>query len=82
MTIGMEIIASFGRIATRDGGSVTVLAEEEGLVRLAYRAGRPVDCESGTCMLPHAEFEEMVSEWLGRRAPGTRLEVRLMADET
>lgn len=81
MTIGQEILASFGRIASRDGGSVSILSEDEKTIRLAYQAGAP-ECADGTCVLPHAEFEEMVNEWLSRRAPGVRLLVRLMKAET
>jgi hypothetical protein len=78
MTIAAQLIDSFARIVRADGGQLTLLAEQEGRIELGYAPGHDPECADGACVLPHVELQEMMSEWLSRRAPGTAVVVRLM----
>jgi hypothetical protein len=75
MTIANQLLASFERIAAADGGTLALLGESEQAIRMGYRSGAEADCDNGVCMLPHAEIEAMMRDWLARKAPDLRLEV-------
>ena len=53
-----------------------VLDESDSAVRIGYVSGEDPNCESGACVLPPAELQTMMSEWLARRAPGTTVVVQ------
>ena len=73
MTLADQLIESFARIVRADGGRLTLLAAGEDRIELSYAAGHDPDCASGACTLPHLELQDMMAEWLSRRAPGTRI---------
>jgi hypothetical protein len=75
MSIANQLLASFERIAASDGGTLTLLAENDETIRMGYRSGGEADCDNGVCMLPHAEIEAMMRDWMARKAPSVRLEV-------
>lgn len=77
MTVAAQLIDSFARIVRADGGQLTLIAEAEDRIELGYAPGHDPDCADGACVLPHVELQEMMSEWLSRRAPGTAVVVRL-----
>ena len=79
MTIAQDILASFGRIASADGGALALLDESASTIRLAYKPGAVADCADGVCALPHAELEAMIRDWLARKAPDMGLEIELSA---
>jgi hypothetical protein len=64
----------------REGGTLTLLSEEPGLIRIGYRAGKPLDCDSGTCVLPHAEIQQLMSETHASRDPNQAVEVVPIGD--
>jgi hypothetical protein len=78
MTLATELVAQFARIVRSDGGQLTILQDDEAVVRLGYVAGHDAECESGACVLPHFELQTMMREWLARRAPGAKVTVQLI----
>lgn len=76
MSIASQLMDSFARIVRADGGSLTLISEQEGRIELGYAPGHDPDCATGACVLPHVELQEMMAEWLSRRAPGTAVVVR------
>lgn len=76
MSIANELVAQFGRMVRSEGGSLIVLDESDSTVRIGYVSGEDPNCESGACVLPPAELQTMMSEWLARRAPGTTVVVQ------
>ena len=76
MSIANELVAQFGRMVRSEGGSLIVLDESDSAVRIGYVSGEDPNCESGACVLPPAELQTMMSEWLARRAPGTTVVVQ------
>jgi len=76
MSIADELVAQFGRMVRSEGGSLIVLDESDSAVRIGYVSGEDPNCESGACVLPPAELQTMMSEWLARRAPGTTVVVQ------
>jgi len=80
VTTGERLVSEFQRMVRRDGGSLTLLSEEPGLIRIGYRVGKPIDCDSGTCVLPHAEIQQLMSETLATRDPHQTVEVVPIAD--
>ncbi len=78
MSIAQQLIDSFARMVRMDGGELTVISEQDDRITLGYAAGHDPECTSGACVLPHLELQEMMSEWLGRKAPGTAVTVRLI----
>lgn len=77
MSIAQQLIDSFARIVRADGGQLSLLSEEEGRIAFGYAPGHDPECADGACVLPHVELQEMMAEWLARRAPGTTVTVRL-----
>ena len=76
--IAEELVAQFDRMVRRDGGSLELVGNEDGVVRVAYRMGSDPTCEGDACVLPDAELQQLMSETLGRRDPSLRVEVRLV----
>jgi hypothetical protein len=63
----------------RDGGQVTLLAAEAGLIRVGYRPGTAgPDCQDDVCVLPQQELHQLMAETLRRRSPGTELVVEVL----
>ncbi len=80
MSIGTELVAQFDRIVHRDGGEVTLLAEDGAVLRIGYRPGNAgPDCQDDVCVLPQQELHQLMSETLRRRSPGTELVVEVLA---
>jgi Fe-S cluster biogenesis protein NfuA len=75
MTPGQTLVRQFEPMVRRDGGALSLLTEDEALIRIGYRQGRPAECESGTCILPHVELQGLINETLARRAAVARVEV-------
>ena len=82
MTPGEKLVSEFQRMVRRDGGTLTLLWEAPGLIRIGYRAGKPLDCDSGTCVLPHTEIQQLMSETLASRDPNQAVEVVPLTDAT
>ena len=80
VTTGEKLVSEFQRIVRRDGGTLTLLSEEPGLIRVGYRAGKPLDCDAGTCVLPHIEIQQLMSETLAARDPQQTVEVVPIVD--
>ena len=76
MTIAGQLIDNFGRIARADGGRLSLISEDERRITIGYAPGRDPECADGACVLPHLELQEMMAEWLARRAPETTVIVR------
>ena len=76
--IAQELVSSFGRMVRADGGSLVVVSVEGDDIRLGYTPGEAPSCESGACILPHVELEEMMREWLGRRSPSATVSIQLV----
>lgn len=68
--VARQLLDSFARIVRSDGGSIEIVSAEDDKIVIAYAAGTDEDCESGACVLPHLELQDMMREWLSRRAPG------------
>ncbi|MCL4716426.1 MAG: NifU family protein [Hyphomonadaceae bacterium] len=76
-TLAETLVAQFERMVRRDGGEISLLGVEDGLIRVGYRPGSAEECESGACVLPHLELQTLMRESLARRAPEMRLRVEL-----
>jgi hypothetical protein len=79
VAIADQLVASFARIAASDGGALSLVAESATTITLAYRPSGEADCDDGVCMLPQAELEAMMRDWLARKAPQMTLVVELSA---
>ena len=75
------LLSNFGRMVARDGGKLRLLDRQEDRIRLGYAPGHDPECESGACILPHIELQEMIREWAARAAPGTIVSVQLISKE-
>ena len=76
MSVAAQLMDSFARIVRADGGTLALISEQEDRIELGYTPGHDPDCETGACVLPHVELQDMMTEWLSRRAPGTAVVVR------
>ena len=70
-----SLVAQFDRMVRRDGGSLVLLGTESNVVKVGYRIGSDPVCADGSCVLPDAELQELMSETLLRRDPSLRVEV-------
>jgi hypothetical protein len=70
-----EILASFTRIARVNGGALSLLSQDGNHYRFIYDGGVDESCDSGACVLPHLELQQMMREWLQRRDPAAVLTV-------
>ena len=50
---------------------------DRGGIRVAYRPGADLECETDSCVLPHLELQQLMSETLGRRDASLRVVVEL-----
>lgn len=75
MSVANQLLRNFERIAASDGSALSVLEEDDRLIRIGYRSGSPADCADGICSLPQTEIETMMRDWLARKAPDLVLEV-------
>ena len=80
MAIGSELHTHFRRIVQMSGGDIRLLEDADDRITIGFVPGRVTACESGACVLPHVEVEEMMREWLARRAPAKTVKVQLLAD--
>jgi len=78
MPLAQQLIDSFARIVRANGGAISILAADGDKIRLGYSPGVDEECTTGQCVLPHLELQEMMREWLSRRAPGATVSVQLM----
>ncbi len=69
------LVAQFQRMVQRDGGVITLLGVESGVVRIGYSAAQEAACEDGRCPMPRSDLQQLMSETLGRRSPALRIEV-------
>lgn len=80
MSIGAELVAQFDRMVRRDGGEVTLLADDGDVIRVGYRPGSAgPECSDDVCILPQQELHQLMAETLRRRSPQTRLVVEVLA---
>ena len=80
-TEARELVAQFDRMVRRDGGSVTLLAASDTVIRVGYRPGSAgPDCSDDVCVLPQHELRQLMVETLRRRRPGTDLVVETLHD--
>jgi hypothetical protein len=73
------LISQFERMVRRDGGTLTLLGEEGGVIRVGYRMGADPTCTDGVCVMPHVELQTLMNETAERRAPGTKVLVELVS---
>lgn len=78
MALADTLVAQFERMVRRDGGALTLLGVEDGVIRVGYRLGADPACEGGACVLPHLELQDLMNETAARREPGARVVVQLL----
>ena len=78
---GAILVGQFDRMVRRDGGELSLLAVEDGVIRVGYRLGADPTCESGACVLPHLELEQLMNETAARRAAKMRVVVELLSNK-
>lgn len=78
MEVAQQLVDSFARMVRMDGGSVQILSADAGKIRLGYTPGVDEECTTGACVLPHLELQEMMREWLSRRAPEATVSIQLI----
>lgn len=71
------VVAQFNRMVRRDGGALTLIALTDNELRVGYRPGSDPTCDDDGCVLPHIELQQLISETVARRSPGTRVVVEL-----
>jgi hypothetical protein len=76
--VAQLLLTNFGRMVARDGGILRLLDQDVGGIRLGYAPGHDPECESGACILPHVELQDMIQEWAARAAPGVAVTVQLI----
>ena len=81
MDVAEQLIDSFARIVRGDGGAIRLVSADEAHIEVAYIPGTDEACDSGACVLPHLELQDIMREWLSRRAPGRTVLVRLARSE-
>jgi hypothetical protein len=62
------LVERFNRMVARDGGTLTLLSAD---------ATAP-DCGDGSCTLPQAELQQLMSETVARQRPGVRVQVEVI----
>jgi hypothetical protein len=74
------LIERFNRMVARDGGALTLLSADAGIIRVGYRPGQAdPDCQDGSCTLPQAELAQLMTETAARQRPGIRVVVEVIA---
>jgi Fe-S cluster biogenesis protein NfuA len=79
MALAETLVAQFERMVRRDGGSLSLLGVEDGVIRVGYRMGADPTCEDGACILPHLELQDLMNETAARREPGAKVVVQLIS---
>ncbi|WP_433377920.1 hypothetical protein [Streptosporangium sp. CA-115845] len=78
-SIGAQLVAEFDRMVRRDGGEVTLLAEDGDVIRVGYRPGNAgPDCRDDVCVLPQQELRQLMAETLRRRGPHIEIVVEVL----
>jgi hypothetical protein len=75
MTIAESLVAQFGRMVQRDGGSLQLLGMEGSVITVGYKLGVDPSCTDDVCVLPEAELQTLMSESAQRRDPSLRVVV-------
>jgi hypothetical protein len=70
------LVEQFQQMVRRDGGRLSLLGLAPGVVRVGYTQGVDAGCAEGTCVLPPAELEQLMTETVRRRSADLRVEVR------
>jgi hypothetical protein len=78
VTIAESLVAQFGRMVQRDGGSLELLGMEGNVITVGYKLGADPSCADGACVLPDAELAALMSETAQRRDPSLRVVVSLL----
>jgi Fe-S cluster biogenesis protein NfuA len=76
--VATALVQQFDRMVRRDGGSVTLLGVNDGVIRVGYRIGADATCSSDACVLPEAELTQLMSETLSRRDPSLQVVVEVI----
>jgi hypothetical protein len=72
------LVEQFDRMVRRDGGELSLLGVEAGVVRVGYRLGADPDCTDGVCVLPQVELAKLMGETLARRNPELKVVVEVV----
>jgi hypothetical protein len=75
LELAQQVVAQFDRMASREGGRVTLASLEGSTLRVLHRAGSDPDCDEDSCVLPAGEIRQMMAEVLERRGSHLRVEV-------
>jgi hypothetical protein len=78
VTIAESLVAQFGRMVQRDGGSLELLGIEGNVITVGYKLGADPSCDDGVCVLPDAELQALMSETAQRRDPSLQVVVSLI----
>ena len=73
------LVRQFDRMVKRDGGSLSLLAADDAVIRVGYKPGIDPTCDEGSCVLPHLELQQLMAETLARRAKDVRVVVELVS---
>jgi Fe-S cluster biogenesis protein NfuA len=76
--LGAALAGQFDRMVRRDGGSVSLLGVDGGVIRVAYHPGIDPTCDDGSCVLPQVELQQLMTETLTRRHDSMRVVVELV----
>lgn len=76
--IARKLISEFDHMVRSEGGAIELVGVEPNLIRVGYRMGADPTCESGVCILPHLELQQLMNETLARRSPNTQVQVQLL----
>jgi hypothetical protein len=73
------LVERFNRMVARDGGTLTLLSADSAAIRVGYRPGAPApECNDGSCTLPQAELQQLMTETAARQRPGMRVQVEVI----
>jgi hypothetical protein len=73
------LVERFNRMVAHDGGTLTLLSADSRTIRVGYRPGATApDCGDGSCTLPQAELQQLMSETVARQRPGVRVQVEVI----
>jgi hypothetical protein len=73
------LVQRFGRIVSRDGGSLTLLSRDGDVIRIGYHPGTAdPGCADGACVMPDRELEALMTETIARHDPRLRVRVKLV----
>ena len=79
MALADALVAQFEHMVRRDGGSLSLIGVEGGVIRVGYRMGAEPTCGGGACVLPHVELQELMNETVARRDPALKVVVQLVS---